>query len=104
MPESSLRWRLQSPKQPVQKSLPLKCALEDSAPVNQTDAVYMTRVDNYVFLGDFYNMGNLSDVSFLLLLEKTSRRFGVQIESANFLKISLADLLSSISLCNHTGR
>jgi hypothetical protein len=94
MPESSLRWRLQSPKQPVQKS-PLKCALEDSAPVNQTDAVYMTRVDNYVFLGDFYNMGNLSDVSFLLLLEKTSRRFGVQIESANFLKISLIKITGS---------
>ena len=48
MPESSLRWRLRSPKQPVQKSLSLKFALEDSAPVNQTDAVYMTKVDNYV--------------------------------------------------------
>ena len=44
---------------------------------------------------DIYNMRNLSDVSFLLLLEQTSRRFGVQIESANFLKISLIKITGS---------
>ena len=63
--------------------------------MNKTDAVYMARVDNYVFLGDLHNMRNLSDVSFLLLLKQTSRRFGVQIESANFLKISLIKITGS---------
>lgn len=80
--------------EPVQKSFLLKCALEDSAPVNQTDAVYMTRVNNYVFL-DFYIKRNLGDVSFLLLLEQTSRRFGIQIKSANFLKIGLVKITGS---------
>jgi hypothetical protein len=47
------------------------------------------------FLRAFYSRKNLGDVSVLLLLEQTSRGFGIQIETANFFKISLIETIGS---------
>jgi len=73
------------------------CSLQDYyEPVKQIDTEatnYMALTLHLHSLRGFHDRRNLGDVSFLLLLQQASRGFGIQIEPANFLEISLIEII-----------
>ena len=98
MPESSLRWKANK-KQALQNSNsfppPQRRAHSKTCRLRATEAERGTLQNAFLFEAFPSTAGdaNLSDVSFLLLLEQASRGFGIQIEPADFLEVSLIETM-----------